>query len=156
RLTELAANSDRVAVIVDGRCVRLLEGSDRTAENIAETLVRDLGGGPTEATVTRGGPPPAGTWLELAGVSDHGQAFAALRFEVPKGRVTALMGVEGSGGREIVRGCAGLRRVHGRVLVDGKPLSSLRLHDHVCYVSADRATSLFANLTVGENLVIRL
>src|SRR5438876_560589 len=45
RLTELAANSDRVAVIVDGRCVRLLEGAERTAENIAETLVRGLGTG---------------------------------------------------------------------------------------------------------------
>ena len=43
RLTELAANSDRVAVIVDGRCVRLLEGAERTPENIAETLVRGLG-----------------------------------------------------------------------------------------------------------------
>ena len=30
RLTELAANSDRVAIILDGRCVRLLEGADRT------------------------------------------------------------------------------------------------------------------------------
>jgi ABC-type sugar transport system ATPase subunit len=30
------------------------------------------------------------------------------------------------------------------------------LHHHVCYVAADRASSLFSNLTVGENLVIRL
>src|SRR5581483_2873876 len=57
RLTELAANSDRVAVIVDGRCVRLLEGAEKTAENIAETLVRGLGtsaAGATAATSNGG------------------------------------------------------------------------------------------------------
>src|SRR5204862_4671920 len=42
RLTELAAHSDRVAVIVDGRAVRILEGAEKTAENVAETLVRGL------------------------------------------------------------------------------------------------------------------
>jgi len=42
RLTELAANTDRVGVILDGRCVRVLEGAERTAEEIAQTLVRGL------------------------------------------------------------------------------------------------------------------
>jgi ABC-type sugar transport system ATPase subunit len=70
--------------------------------------------------------------------------------------VTALIGVEGSGGREVVRACAGLRRVQGEARIDDRRIAAKRLHEHVSYVAADRASSLFSNLTVGENLVIRL
>ena len=157
RLTELAANSDRVAVIVDGRCVRQLEGVERTAENIAETLVRGLGTVPVrEAAGLPEGAPSDASGFELVELSDQKQAFDRLDFALPKQAVTALVGVEGSGAREIVRACAGLRRVRGQVLVDGHAVRPTRLHRRVSYVAADRAASLFTNLTVGENLVIRL
>ena len=157
RLTELAANSDRVAVIVDGRCVRQLEGADRTAEDIAETLVRGLGATPArEATASTEGASPDASDFELVGLSDQKQAFQSLDFVVPKQTVTALIGVEGSGAREIVRACAGLRRARGQVVVDGHAVRPTRLHTRVSYVAADRAAGLFTNLSVGENLVIRL
>jgi ABC-type sugar transport system ATPase subunit len=154
RLTELAAHSDRVAVIIDGRSVRLLDGAEKTAESITETLVRGLGtpAGAAPASARIVGEPA----LELVGATDQRQMFRGLDFALPKGQVTALLGVEGSGGREIVRACAGLRRVHGQCLVNGRPVRPSRLGSHVSYVTADRASSLFSNLTVGENLVIRL
>jgi ABC-type sugar transport system ATPase subunit len=157
RLTELAAHSDRVAIILDGRCVRLLEGADRTPENIAETLVSGLGGTAAgDRTTTVAAAADAGPALELVGFSDHRHVFTNVDFTLPKGRVTALVGVEGSGGRELVRACGGLRRVSGETRVDGRAVRPTNLHHHVCYVAADRASSLFSNLTVGENLVIRL
>jgi ABC-type sugar transport system ATPase subunit len=157
RLTELAANSDRVAAIVDGRCVRLLEGAERTAESIAETLVRGLGMTPAgEATAARNGDSSDGYGLELVGAADQRQAFQTLDLGLPKGTVTALIGVEGSGAREIVRACGGLRRMRGRLLIDGREVPATHLHQHVSYVAADRAASLFSNLTVAENLVIRM
>jgi ABC-type sugar transport system ATPase subunit len=153
RLTELAAHSDRVAVIVDGRCVRVLEGADKTPESIAEVLVHGLGSaaaGDTGRTAT------AADGLDLRGASDHQGAFAGLDLSVPAGLVTALSGVEGSGAREIVRACAGLRRLSGDVSVAGRPVRPSRLADRVSFVAADRAASLFSNLSVEENLVIRL
>jgi ABC-type sugar transport system ATPase subunit len=157
RLTELAANSDRVAIILDGRCVRVLEGESKTAENIAETLVRGLGITPAgEGGGARGAVAAAAEGLELDGVTDAAGAFASVDVRVPKGIITALSGVEGSGAREIVRACGGLRRVQGRILVNGKEIRPGRLHTRVSYVAADRAASLFSNLSVGENLVIRL
>jgi ABC-type sugar transport system ATPase subunit len=156
RLTELAANSDRVAIIMDGRCVRQLEGADRTAENIAETLVRGLdatsgiqGRIPLPDEESSGG-------LRVAGLTDAQGAFADLELSVPQGVVTALVGVEGSGAREIVRAAAGLRRVSGQTFVGDQSIGPARLGSRVAYVAADRASSLFSNLTVGENLVIRL
>jgi len=157
RLTELAANSDRVAVIVDGRCVRLLEGAEKTAENIAETLVRGLGTSAAGATAaTSNGGVVEGDALRLVDLTDHKQIFRNLDFDLARGTVTALIGVEGSGGREIVRASAGLRRVHGQVLIEGEPVRPARLSEYVSFVAADRAASLFSNLSVGENLVIRL
>ncbi len=157
RLTELAASSDRVAIILDGRCVRVLEGADRTPENIAELLVRGLGSAAAgEASATPRGATGEGHGLELVGLTDPRQAFRPLDCAFPRGSVTALIGVEGSGAREIVRACGGLRRARGRILIDGREVGPGQLPDHVSYVAADRASSLFSNLTVGENLVIRL
>ncbi len=156
RLTELATNSDRVAVIVDGKCIRELAGAERTPENVAETLVRGLGAMSAHQPGTTERRQSEGNGLELVGLGDHKQAFRNLDFALPNGLVTALIGVEGSGGREIVRACAGLRPVDGKVLVGGRPVRPGRLSEHVSYVAADRASSLFTNLSVGENLVIRL
>lgn len=158
RLTELAANSDRVAVIIDGRCVRLLEGDERTAENIAETLVQGLEAPKARGLVSTSTNGSASTrpGLELIGLVDQDKGFQPLDFNVPGASVTALLGVEGSGAREIVRASAGLRRVHGEIHVDGEAVRPAQLPKHVSYVAADRAAGLFSNLTVGENLVIRL
>jgi ABC-type sugar transport system ATPase subunit len=157
RLTELAAHSDRVGIILDGRCVRTLEGAEKTAENIAETLVRGLGSAPTGAeSGARGSASSDVRGFQLVGVSDHAGAFASVDLSLTKGMITALSGVEGSGAREIVRACGGLRRVEGRILVDGHDVRPGQMSRYVSFVAADRAQSLFSNLSVGENLVIRL
>jgi ABC-type sugar transport system ATPase subunit len=157
RLTELAANSDRIAVIIDGRCVRLLQEADRTAEDIAETLVRGLDTTPAgESAAATNGAHSDGQGFELIGLVDHKRAFQPLDFRVRKGLVTALIGVEGSGAREIVRACAGLRRVQGQITVGGSAVRLPQIQRHVSFVAADRAAGLFGNLSVGENLVIRL
>jgi ABC-type sugar transport system ATPase subunit len=154
RLTELAAHADRVAIIVDGRCVRLLEGEEKTAENIAESLVRGLGGSGNGGN--GGAASASGIGLQVTGLTDQKGAFAELDLAAPAGLVTALSGVEGSGAREIARACAGLRSVTGSAVVAGRPVRASRLSSRVAFVAADRAASLFSNLTVEENLVIRL
>ena len=157
RLTELAAHSDRVAIILDGRCVEVLEGASCRAETIAESLVRGLGtGSQTKSAASAAESSTAEQGLELTGIVDRKGAFESLDFGLPRGAVTALIGVEGSGGREIIRACAGLRSVQGRASVRGRAIRPNQLHHHVSYVAADRASSLFRNLSVGENLVIRL
>src|SRR5205823_8496015 len=126
-----------VGVIVDGRCVRLLERDALTAEEIAQTLVRGLelaaareAGGASAASVLAPG-------LRLVGLTDRGGAFADLDLEAPSGAITALVGVEGSEAREIVRATAGLQRVRGRVEVAGRPVRAPTRASRVAYVGAD-------------------
>jgi ABC-type sugar transport system ATPase subunit len=69
--------------------------------------------------------------------------------------VVALVGVEGSGARELLRSVAGLIPAQGQIEVAGfgGRRASRAL---VAYLAADRRVSLFNNFSVGENLVVRL
>ncbi len=156
RLTELAAHADRVGVIVDGRCVRVIEGDVLTAEEIAQTLVRGLELATARVAATGSATPVVAPGLRFARLTDRSGAFSELDLDAPSGVITALIGVEGSGAREIVRATAGLQRVRGTIEVAGRRVRPAGLAARVSYVGADRASSLFTNLTVGENLVIRL
>lgn len=143
RLQELAEHCDRVAVIRDGRVRAELSGEEMTPEGIAEALVA--------GTVLADRSPShvdTGTGPEVLRVDDwtHRRLrFADVRLAVHAGEVVAITGVEGAGGRELVRSLAGLEPAHGRRTATGD----------VDYVTGDRAGSLFPNLSIEENVVLR-
>lgn len=151
RLQELVDVSDRVALIREGRCATVLSGDSLTEEALARELVMGLdvrqdAGVSDHSDETL-------TLLEVAGWSHPRGAFRDVAFELGEGRVLALMGVEGSGGRELLRSLAamepgtGTRRVIGTRGIGAGSVS---------YLPADRRVSLFGNLSVGANLVARL
>lgn len=81
-----------------------------------------------------------------------GAAFQNIDFSANAGQIVALMGVEGSGARELLRSFAGLERATGDIAIRGAAdLDRLR-----AYVPATRALSLYSNFSVGENLLVRL
>jgi ABC-type sugar transport system ATPase subunit len=154
RLSELAEHSDRVAVILDGRCGAVLEGEGLTADAIARTLVAGVGGAREHAVSAReeqvGAPA-----LRVRGFGHRRGAFRDVDLEVPEGAIVALAGVEGSGARELVRAIAGFERTTGSAEIVGGE-ATRGLQDATAFVSADRASTLFSNMTVGENVVARL
>jgi ABC-type sugar transport system ATPase subunit len=155
RISEIVEHADRVAVIRQGRCATILEGRELTEEAIAQQLVvgdleqeardRGLGAG-------SGG---SGALLRAEHWTHGRRAFSDVSFQVAAGEIVALIGVEGSGARELLRTLAGLEPAHGTIEVAGLSgrAASRAL---VTYISADRRISLFSNLSVGENLVSRL
>ena len=66
------------------------------------------------------------------------------------------MGVEGSGARELVRSVAGFERGPGHIESRRTARADRAGASGTSLVSADRQTSLFANLTIGDNMVVRL
>ena len=155
RLAELAEHTDRVAVILDGVCTDLLEGEALTPDAIAAGLVGGQAARePDEPVVAarRGrrhracgcpaGPTPAAS---STGIDLH----------VKRGEIVSIVGVEGSGARELVRSIAGFERTTGEVEVGARTGASA-VATGTSLVSADRHASLFANLTIGENMVSRL
>ena len=156
RLSDLVANTARVAIVRDGRVATVLEGDALDEEAIAQQLV--LGGGHGHeaeegtAAIVKG---PGGPILRTAGWTHRGGLFENVALEVGRGEIVAVMGVEGSGGRELLRSLAALESCSGDVELDGaRGLSALRAR--AAFVSAKRQQSLFSNLSVGDNLVVRL
>lgn len=153
RLSELVAHTDRVAIIVDGRCTTLLEGAGLTQDRIARELVvsarTDIAARRAAAT-----PQDRPALLALERWEHAAGRFAGIDLQLHPGEVVAVVGVEGSGARELVRSVAGFEPASGRITVGGADgAAALR---RSAYVSADRQTSLFGNLSVAENLVARL
>ena len=66
-----------------------------------------------------------------------------------------MIGVEGSGARELLRSLAGLEKCTGSIQI-GTMSGSVALDMLTAYVPATRQLSLYSNFSVGENLLVRL
>jgi ABC-type sugar transport system ATPase subunit len=150
RLAEIVANCARVAVLRDGRCRRIIEGDDLTQEAVAMELV--VGHEASTDGVVRH-EVKDDVALQLTGWSHAGGAFADVDLRVRSGETVAIVGVEGSGARELVRSIAGFEPARGEMTVFGE---GGQQYQRTGYVAADRAQSLFGNLSIGDNLVVRL
>ncbi|MDB5057808.1 MAG: hypothetical protein JWO59_1280, partial [Chloroflexi bacterium] len=117
RLRELVAHADRVAIIREGRCTARLSGSDMTQEAVAAQLVvgeRERESRDHEASVQLSQARPI---LRLSSWMDPRGAFEPLDLQIAPGEIVALVGVEGSGARELLRSVAGLIPVRGHIEV---------------------------------------
>jgi ABC-type sugar transport system ATPase subunit len=147
RLAELEAVADRVAIILDGRCTTVLTDDEVKQERIARELVAGIeavAGTALHDDANRPREARAAT-LRATGLTHGGGAFDAVDIEVGAGEILAIIGVEGSGGRELLAALGGLERTSGELVAPPR-----------AFVAADRRSSLFPNLSVADNLVSRL
>lgn len=151
RLAELATHCDRIVIIADGLARTELVPPDIQEERIARELVVGRSGPSAAERATREG--DTRTLLRLSGWSHPRQRFSDIDLEVAAGEILAVVGVEGSGGRELIRSMAGFESAKGTIVVDSRTGSSAKRK--VSYVTGDRSKSLFDNLSVGENLFVR-
>jgi len=155
RLGEIVAHADRAAIIREGRCTAILQGAELTQEAVAAQLVV---GERERADDERGGRQTAQAdrpIVRLSGWTHARAAFDDVAVQVNAGEIVALVGVEGSGARELLRSVAGLEPARGEIVV-GEFAGRRAARALVTYLAADRTISLFANFSVGENLVSRL
>jgi len=152
RLGDLVRHCARVAVVRDGRVRAILSGEHLTEDSVARQLVTETEAQASPASA-RGS---AGEQTETAPMVSVGRwtggAFRDIDFSADAGKIVALMGVEGSGARELLRSFAGVEHASGEIAIRGATdLGGLR-----AYVPATRALSLYSNFSVGENLLVRL
>jgi ABC-type sugar transport system ATPase subunit len=152
RLGDLYEHAARVAVIRDGRVRAILEGEALTEDGLARQLVVDSG---ADAGAKDGGHRLHGVKpiVSLANWS-HESAFGGVNLSAAPGEIIALVGVEGSGARELLRSLVGLEPCTGAIeIAGGKGEAAQGL---AAYVPASRLFSLYSNFSVGENLLVRL
>jgi ABC-type sugar transport system ATPase subunit len=155
RIAELAAHTDRVTLILDGVCTTVLDGEELTQEGIAAGLVTGQATREADEQLVVHLGEDAATALQLTSWTHSGGEFHGIDLHVRAGEIVAIVGVEGSGARELVRSIAGFEHGTGHIEITGRSGRSAAASG-TSLVSADRQTSLFTNLSIGENMVSRL
>ena len=156
RLRELVHYCDRVAVVREGACGAILAGAALTEEGLARELVVGQETGPSKsAAVGAGGPAGDEVLLRLAGWTHRRRRFRDVEVVLRPGEILTVMGVEGSGARELLQSVAGLEPAHGVREVAGRRNADA-IDALLAYVPADRRTGLFPNFSIAANLTARL
>lgn len=157
RLDDLVRHTRRVALIRDGRIDGQLTGTGLTEEAIARLLVRGLEPDEKSNDAARRarkepGEPPL---LQVSAWCHTAKAFSNVEFALASREVVAVLGVEGSGAREVLRSIAGFENSRGDIRLRGRE-GVAHVRSATAYVAPSRSESLFHNLTVGDNILARL
>jgi ABC-type sugar transport system ATPase subunit len=157
RLPELVRYGDRVAVVREGECGSILVGSSLTEEGLARELVVGLEAGRSQPGKLGAGETQRDdtVLLRLAGWTHKLRRFRDVEVDIRSGEILTVMGVEGSGARELLQSIAGLEPAHGIREVVGRR-DAEAVDTFLAYVPADRRTGLFPNFSIAANLGARL
>jgi len=163
RIAELIRISDRATVLRDGRDVGVLENDQITEKNLLALMTGDEDAGNPQ---THKAPQPTGTSLAMRAsqiaVWPESDRFD---FQLQRGEIVGIAGLDGQGQDDFVRALAGVEPVKAGLVEasdrHGKFQAVRNLPDAVkckiSYVSGDRKREgIFASLSIFENMVMPL
>ncbi|MBI3763914.1 MAG: ABC transporter ATP-binding protein [Chloroflexi bacterium] len=161
KLNEVMDVSDRVTVLRDGRVVTTIETARTSPRELAQMMV----GRPVLMEFERAEAQSGEAVLHvenLTALSDR--ALPALRdvsFEVRRGEILSIAGVDGNGQSELAEVLSGVRRpTAGRVRLLGHDLTGASpravIEANAGYIPADRrAAGLVTDFTLAENFILK-
>lgn len=153
RLEDLVRYCDRVLVVRDGRVTSEFSGSELSESAIARELVVDAQL-TSHLNQSSGDRITGSSALVVSGWTHKRGKFHATDLTCRSGEVTAIVGNEGSGARELLRSLAGFEPATGKRMLENEGGS---IRDFGCqYMPAERQVSLFTNLNCGQNVISRL
>ncbi|MBS3940028.1 MAG: ABC transporter ATP-binding protein [Actinobacteria bacterium] len=162
KLREHRAIADRISVLRRGRIVGTADPRTATEQELANLMV----GRPVELVVDKPRAQPQDIVLDVTNLVVQDLAGTTLvddvNFEVRRGEIVAVAGVEGNGQTPLVRALTGLETIlSGDVTVSGVSVTGRTRKDvlraGVGHVPEDRAhDGLVADFSVAENLVLNL
>jgi ribose transport system ATP-binding protein len=158
RLDEVIEISDRVYVLKDGEMVDVVEQDKAVVENIQQKMVgRDISKEYYREDKQK--PFSDEVLVETRGLCHTGK-YEDISLALHRGEVLSLVGVEGSGGEEIIRTIFGLEApTQGEVYVKGKAVQTFTAAQGVAngigYIPRERKIEgIVAGMTVAENITL--
>ncbi len=159
KLEEVMAVSDRVTVMRNGRVVQTVNAAATNANELAKMMV----GREVFLNIPKPALPAGAVVLAVTGLaaqSDRGlPALKGLSFEIRRGEILGIAGVDGNGQTELAEALTGLRRATGgTVAVSGHDVTHASPREimdlNVAFIPPDRQhTGLLLTFSVGENLI---
>lgn len=162
RLNDFVRYCRRVFVLRDGTIHSVLEGEQLCEATIANRLTNSAiphshaHSHVTDAHLHRHAQTdhPGKVGLTIDGWTDADALFHDVTLSLDGGKVIAFVGVEGSGARELAQAIGGQRKVFMQGRRRAVCLTDSRVS--VSYLAASRRDTVFANMSVGENLLVRM
>ena len=156
KMDEILRICDEVTVMRDGKTVFSGPASDLTPEELIRRMVgREIS--------TRFPPKinrPGEKILEVRGLTGRYSRLREVSFDLRKGEILGLAGLEGAGRTEVLESLFGLSEISaGQILLEGRPadLSTPRkaiASGFALLTEERRATGIFPNRSILENTVI--
>jgi rhamnose transport system ATP-binding protein len=158
RLEEIFAITDRITVLKNGEYVTTVTTPGTTTDQLVKFMV-----GREITDIFPPKPPIAELMAEPVVLSvrnlSSGHRFQNVDFDLHRGEILGLGGLQGQGQRELLAALFGLHRVEGEVLLNGQPAAvrgpRAAMSQHYAFVPEDRKTEgLVLQLPVSDNLAL--
>jgi simple sugar transport system ATP-binding protein len=160
KLHEVLDIADRVTVLRRGKRIETLLREGATEAGLARLMVgRDV-----LLTVEKGPATPGAPLLTVENLVVHDdrglEAVRGVSFEVRRGEIVAIAGVDGNGQAELIDAITGLRHpTSGHITVEGHDITRASPHDvlhaGVGHIPTDRQhRGLILDFTLAENMAV--
>jgi len=160
KLNEVLGIADRITVLRRGKKIDTVPRQGATEEGLARMMVgREVLLRVEKSPATPGEPLLAVEDLHVLGDLGLG-AVNGISFDVRRGEIVGLAGVDGNGQSELVEALSGLRKVEaGAVRLEGRDVTGASahtvLHRGLGHIPEDRQRrGLVLNFTLAENLAL--
>lgn len=159
KLNEVKEICDRITVLRDGRVVGAADVADVTEQDISKMMVgRDISMDMEKKPAERGEKILCVNHLGFTNMYGK-KAVKDVSFDVCRGEIVGIAGVEGNGQSELARMLTGLEEIQeGIVTVNGKDMKKMSIRqireEGVSFISEDRMTyDLATSVSIEENMI---
>ena len=162
KLAELKAVADRCTVLRKGRCIGTIDVAGASKEEMSEMMV----GRKVDFVVEKKEMKPLGTALSVRDMTIRSKRTGKnvvdhVSFEVKKGEIVCIAGIDGNGQSELVYGITGLMGIdEGQVFLNGKDITKESIRrkclDGMAHIPEDRHKhGMVLDYTLKENLILQ-
>lgn len=162
KLNEIMAVADRVTVLNKGKYIGTVNTADTNKQELSNMMV----GRPVQLEVNKDDAKPTDTVLKVEGLTVRSKihkndAVKGVSFEVRKGEIVCIAGIDGNGQTELIQGLTGLEKASaGRIELCGKDISNASIRNRslagMSHIPEDRHKhGLVLGYTLEQNLVLQ-
>lgn len=162
KLNEIMAVSDRVSVLRKGKYIGTVNTCDTNKQELSNMMV----GRPVQLELQKDVAKPTDVVLDVEGLTvpskiHKNDAVKNVSFQVRKGEIVCIAGIDGNGQSELVFGLTGLEKASaGKVTLCGKDISNLSVGEKMAagmsHIPEDRHKhGLVLPFTLEQNLVLQ-
>ncbi|MBQ7605553.1 MAG: ABC transporter ATP-binding protein [Firmicutes bacterium] len=162
KLNEIMAVADRVTVLRKGKGIGTVNTSETNKQELSNMMV----GRPVQLEIKKEEAHPTDTILKVSNLSvpskiHKSDAVKNVSFEVRKGEIVCIAGIDGNGQTELIHGLTGLEKASGgHIELCGKDISSASIRARAAagmsHIPEDRHKhGLVLAYTLEQNLVLQ-